>query len=226
MLTTMMEQRAKEVKNCNKDNFKKIKQELNSPSSNVKEAAIQILDRICRIVQNNPDAKYSVEGMDIFQNETAFSSAIKKCDPAKYDKQMLKELRNEVNNNSEGKPGAILALVLNPAVAEKMQHFYPYFKVLFRMVQIGLTSRRKTVLDMKQLTNDKQIEAINVDIAALQAQIDNLNFHERMTGEVARGQADELASLEHKKEVQREQIAELMVWEQNPDSKKAQYFDL
>ena len=81
MLTTMNEAKAKELKNCGKDSLDKIKKIMaqGGPSRNTGQS---ILDRICQFVSGNESGSFAIEGQDIFLNETAFASAIKKCDPS------------------------------------------------------------------------------------------------------------------------------------------------
>lgn len=70
--------------------------------------------------------------------------------------------------------------------------------MLFKLVQSGLTLKKKLNLARQQLSYDKQIEEIKVKVDTQKALIKNLDFHQRMTAEAERIQAGEYAAIANK----------------------------
>ena len=135
MLTTMNEQLAKEVKKCDKAALQAIRKNLSSPQSSA--VGRQVLAKICQIVSKSESATYEVEGLDIFSSEAVLSSAVKKCDPSEMKKEYLSSLAAEITMDSEGQRGKVLGALMS---TENVAYF-PFFKVLFKLNQIGLTKR-------------------------------------------------------------------------------------
>jgi hypothetical protein len=73
-------------------------------------------------------------------------------------------MAGEVSQDSEAQQGKILADLMNSGSATYNVQFIPFFKVLFKLIQIGLTKKNKMTLDRKQLTADKNSQDLNVQI--------------------------------------------------------------
>ena len=58
----------------------------------------------------------------------------------------------------EGVKGKLLNALTSASKVEDTVIFFPYFKVLFRLVQIALTMKRRQNLEMRQVQADKNIE--------------------------------------------------------------------
>lgn len=152
-----------------------------------------ILDRICQLATGKENATYAVEGGDLFQSETTFSSTIKKADSSLIEKDTLKRMAGEINQD-----GTILSALMNPSNAAENVQFIPYFKVLFKLVQMGLTKKNKVNLERKQVTADKTLADLQVQIETQDAIIENLAFHETVSAEASRSRENDITNIETK----------------------------
>lgn len=190
MLTQMNEQLSKELKKCDKDAIANMRKQINSARSSA--VGRQILDKICSIVDNNKEGTYAVQGLDIINNEAGFSSRVKKCDPSKLDKAYLSELAGMVTMNSDGARGKILeSLMSNSGVQENVVYF-PFFKVLFKLTQIGLTMRNRNALQRGIEGTEKTIAEAKISMEQTFDLMENLNFQETMMAEMERSRNEDM----------------------------------
>jgi len=178
ILTAQGEQKAKAAKDCDKASINEIKKTMAAGISPAIGNGRAILDRICQLATGKETASYAVEGADLFQSEMTFSSAIKKADSSLIEKDILKRMAGEINQD-----GTILSALMNPGNAAENVQFIPYFKVLFKLVQMGLTKKNKVNLERKQVTADKTLADLQVQIETQDAIIENLTFHETVSAE-------------------------------------------
>ena len=82
--------------------------------------------------------------------------------------------------DTDGKKGAILERLTNPASAASAFHFFPYFKLLFKLAQIGMTKKTKESLERKQEAMQKEMDAADVHIGTQDALIKNLGMAQTM----------------------------------------------
>jgi hypothetical protein len=101
MMTTMNEQRAKELKTCDKESIQKIQKVMALGVSPVCGTARLILDKICQFVTGKETASYAAEGADLFLSELIFSSVVKKCSGTTLEKDFIKKIADEVNMDQE-----------------------------------------------------------------------------------------------------------------------------
>jgi len=140
ILTSMDEQKAKFAKSCDNASLTEIKGALMRGSCPHGE---EILDKITQFLTGNTKATFKNDGTLFFENETSFQKAVKKCDAAKNEKEWIRGVADSVNMNEDGIKGKLLAGISDPAESRNLIPFFPYFKVLFKLCQIGMTLKSK-----------------------------------------------------------------------------------
>ena len=223
LLTDMSEARAKFVKLCDKDSIKEVKKVMNARQSTAIGTATQILDRICQFLDASPDATFANEGATIFDSAESFASATKSCDPAAMEKSFIQDVAESVNMTQDGVKGSLLKSVSDSTAADAMLPFFPYFKVLYKLCQMGMTLKKKQSLQRKAETSKRELEELEISQVSAQRLVDNLGFHERMTAQANRIRSSELATMVAKKEQLEQKMRELMIYE-NEQAFRQQYF--
>lgn len=206
LLTSMQEAKAKFAKLADKDSIKDIKKQMSEGRSSAVQTGRQILDKICQFIAQDVNATYDREGTDIFMTSETFNSAVKKCDPSFHEKPWIRDAAQTVNMDLEGVKGSILQAVTNAGNLQDMAPFFPYFKILYKLCQIGMTLKSKQSLVRKQQAAKKEMEDLKVQQETAQALVDNLSFHERITAEVARIRTGELAAIIQKEQMIYEKV--------------------
>lgn len=225
MLTTLNQQLAKELKTCDKDSVKLIKKVMATGTSPACPTARQILDKICQLVCANDNATYAVEGVELFADEIIFQAQVKKSDPSTLDKESIKKIADEVNQTMDGVQGTLLAAVSQPSTASEMVKFFPYFKILFKLCQIGLTMKNKVNLERKLVQHQNSLKDLEAKVATEQRIIENLDFHRRISAEADRTRNYEVVELENKERELRAKIDAGKIYN-NPDQFYMKYFGL
>jgi len=150
LLTQMKEQKAKFAKVLDKKSVANIKRIVRQGSSRaVKAGGEQILDFLCQFLAKDSSALFAREGQDIFLSHETLAQAIKAVDPSHHEKAWLRDVADSVNMDVEGVKGKLLAQVSDPENAESMIPFFPYFKLLFKLCQLGMTLKTKESLVRK-----------------------------------------------------------------------------
>ncbi len=223
LMTDMTEVRAKFLKQCDKDSIKEIKRVMAVGVSPVCNTAREILDKICQFLDANPDASFSNQGTTIFDSAESFNSACKSCDPAAMEKAFIQSVAESVNMSLDGVKGRLLILVSDSTTSEAMLPFFPYFKVLYKLCQMGMTLKKKQSLERKAENSKKEMDELNIEQVTAQAIVDNLAFHERMTAEAGRTRQEELAALMRKERALANKIQELQLYKDEARFRE-QYF--
>ena len=104
------------------------------------------------------------------------------------------------------KQGTILAAMLDAVQGALLIPFMPYFKLLFKLCQIGLMMKKKQSLERKQIDADEYIADKTVKIASASALIDNLSFHERITAQILRTNEQDISAITNKQDRLRREI--------------------
>lgn len=196
MLTQMNEQLAKELKKCDKAAIANMKKQLASARSSA--VGRQILDRICSLVDGNQDGSYAVQGLDIIDSETGFSSKVKKCDPSKLDKAYLSQLAGEITMDNDGRRGKILESLMSSSGVQDNVVYFPFFKVLFKLNQIGLTVRNRNALQRGIEGTEKTIAEAKISMDSTFELMENLNFQESMMAEMERSRNEDMQVIVNK----------------------------
>ena len=220
IITSMEEQKAKFAKSCNNDSLNEIKAALLRGSCPHGE---EILDKITQFLTGNTKATFKNDGGLYFDNETTFQMAIKKCDSAKHEKEWIRGVADSVNLNSDGIKGKLLAGISDAAESKNLIPFFPYFKVLFKLCQVGMTLKSKQSKQRREEEASKTMSNLQVNVETQEALIDNLAFRDLIENEVQRSQNQELAALVNKRMQLETQIASLQAYE-NQDSFMQDYF--
>ena len=197
----MTEAKAKFLKGCDKDSLKKIKGILSAGSSGAVGTGREILDNICRFVKKNTSSSYASDGEAIFATPESFSKAIKDCMPTDMDRNWLQTLASSVNQNTDGQKGSLLNAVSNPSTAVDMVNFFPYFKILFKLAQLGMTITKRTSLERQVDKHSKALEDATVDMEKQKAVVANLEFYKQVEAEVNRANEQEIETLRVKSDV-------------------------
>ncbi len=87
---------------------------------------------------------------------------------------------------SEGVKGSILAAVTDATKVNEMAAFIPYFKVLFKFCQLGMTLKTKQNLLRKEEAAAKETEDLTAKKATMSEILANLDFSEDIKAEVTR----------------------------------------
>lgn len=195
MLTTMNEAKSKFGKNCDEKAIKEIKRIMGSGSSTAVQLGRDILDGICLLVKDSPDATWSSHGQDVFESAEAFNKCLRKADMRELEKGEIKKLADKVNCKDNVK-GDILARITQDTNTLDNVPFFPFFKVLYKLCQIGMTLRTKRSFERKQHTIENEMADIQVEVDKHQAVYDSYNMHQRYTAEIERSQNDEIRKLQ------------------------------
>lgn len=208
----MNEAKAKETKNCDAKSLAAIKK-IMVQGSPARATGEQILNRITQFITQNENATFAREGEEYFNNEASFASAIKKCDPSQMERQFIQSVAQQVNQRNiagEGKAsieqGEILRAVSDANNATHMLPFFPYFKLLFKLCQLGMTLKKRQSLEMKQVSADVYIKDKKVSATTAESQVGNLSFHEKISEQVNRTMQQDIAALVSKQERLRREI--------------------
>ena len=201
MLTAQNEAKAKETKNCDKASINEVKKIIMGGVSPALDLGRSIMNRIAQFITGSETATFA-PGDAWFASAEAFTSAVKKCDPSRMERQFIQTVANQVNQKTvEGKDGnviqqgEILQKISNSANANANLPFFPYFKLLFKMCQIGMTMKKKQALEMKQVTADQFIKDKEVAIISSRGLVSNLDFHQRITAQVQRTTEEDIAAI-------------------------------
>lgn len=196
MLTQMGEQVAKEVKKCDKEALKAIKTNLNGAKKS--QVGQNILEAITKIVSGKESASYAIEGIDVFDNEATLSSSVKKCDASKMPKEYLSTLAREITTDVEGQHGPLLRSLLEATAAADNLAFFPFYKVLFKLNQIGLTRRNWNSLKHNIEGKEKTITETKIVMSSLEDLMQNLEFHTKISEEIQRSKSNDIMTVHNK----------------------------
>lgn len=197
LITGMEEARAKFAKACDADSLKEIKAALMRGSCPLGE---EILDKITQFHTGNTKASFKNDGNDLFRDDTTFQMGIKKTNAASHEKEWIRSVADSVNMDAEKKKGKILAGISNPEQAKDLVPFIPYFKVLFKLCQVGMTQKSRQSKQRREEEATKTLKDLEVNCETQEALIENLNFRKLIDGEVERAQQTELRALEEKRQ--------------------------
>ena len=81
-----------------------------------------------------------------------------------------------------------------------MAPFYPYFKLLYKFCQMGMTKKTKESFERKVEKANEDLENYRVQLETFEAYIRNLSFADRIADEVARAQEQDFALLRQKQQ--------------------------
>lgn len=76
--------------------------------------------------------------------------------------------------------------------------FFAHYKLLFKMCQMSLTTKRMTGFERKQAKSDESISEIQTQMETYQAISKNLDFHKELTNEADRMRTCEIALMQKK----------------------------
>ena len=178
LLTTMNEQKVKIAKALSKDSVASVKKAISNRQTPA--GAVDILDRLCQFMAKDTSATYDKQGRDLFENHETLAKAIKATEPSYHEKAWLRDVADSVNMNADGLRGKLLAQVMEPETAKQMVTFVPYFKLLYKFCQLGMTLKTKESLIRKHIAATEECERVIVELETLDKRRQNLRFYERI----------------------------------------------
>ena len=155
LIQGMHEQKNKDIKGADKANLKEIEKQLVQLQSDT--TIKYILDSICIFLTGSTDATFAKNGQDFFTDEKVYGESIRKCKPETLDKNFLREIANKINTDADGKSGAIATAITQVDEPTKYINFFCHFKVLFKLVQIGLSVKKQEKLEKEKVTYQNDI---------------------------------------------------------------------
>jgi|Transcript_40596 hypothetical protein len=210
MIKTMNEQKAKFLKPCDKNSLANVKKIVSSNQSRAAGTGREILDGICKFIKKDPNASFATDGQTIFMHPELFSKNIKECFPEDADKAWLQKMATSVNQPiGEGSvKGSLLKAVTEATTSSDMAPFFPYFKILYKLAQLGMTICKKTSLERQVAEKTKAMDDSQIEMEKQQAIVDNLSFYQRVQDEVNRASEEELYTLNFKSQDLRRKMSE------------------
>jgi hypothetical protein len=155
LIQGMHEQKNKDIKGADKANLKEIEKQLVQLQSDT--TIKYILDSICIFLTGSTDATFAKNGQEFFTDEKVYGESIRKCKPETLDKNFLREIANKINTDTDGKSGAIATAITQVDEPTKYINFFCHFKVLFKLVQIGLSVKKQEKLEKEKVTYQNDI---------------------------------------------------------------------
>lgn len=141
-----------------------------------------ILDGLMKFINKNIKATFADDGKDVFDTKN-FGEAIRRCKPEALDKDDLKKMAHEINQDAEGAQGTIAKAIVQTEDPSKYLDFFCHFKVLFKFVQIGLSCKRQVQLQKKLDQVELEIQELKSKVKDEEKVLEELSFHENMRRE-------------------------------------------
>lgn len=204
LIQAMDEQKNKDVRQGDKKNLEEVVKMMNAPDLTMS----YVMDSITQIVTNKMNATFKDEGHKFFTEEN-YASEIRKCKPELLDKDDLKRIALRINVDAEGQPGDVQKNMTQVDDPAKYVALFPHFKVLFKLVQMGLSKKRMANLQRKLDANDKEVAAVDRAIETETSVIENLRYHHMMAQEGQRLRDHEVNFLNGKKMSLEQRISDL-----------------
>ena len=152
----MHEQKNKDIKAADKKNLDAIKSMI-AQNSQYDATMRYVLDSMMQLLRGKTSATYASEGQTIFADEKTYGENVRKCKPEILDKGDLQSMAERININSSGKAGDIAESITDHNQPQKYLHFFCHFKVLFKLVQIGLSVKKMVKLQKEKAKYGQEI---------------------------------------------------------------------
>ena len=137
--------------------------------------------------------------MESTADEKVWGELIRKCKPEELDKDYLKGMAQEINVNDKNESGSIAKRIVQTDQPTMYLPLFCHFKVLFKLVQIGLSVKRVKNLQRKKDAADREKSDILTKIAEEKAILKELEFHKEMRKEAQRIKEQEIKFLVNKR---------------------------
>ena len=103
-----------------------------------------------------------------------------------------------VTMNSDGGRGKILESLMSTSAVQENVVYFPFFKVLFKLTQIGLTVRNRNALQRGIEGTEKTIAEAKISMEQTFDLMENLNFQESMMAEMERSRNEDMQVIVNK----------------------------
>lgn len=203
----MHEQKNKDIKNINKKNIEGIKQLFVEGAADLQMNFI--LDSIVQFLTGKEAASFSQNGSEFFTDEATLGAALRKIKPENLDKDHLKRIAHKIKIDSDGQPGEVYNHLQKTENAARYLLFYSHFKILFKMVQIGLSVKRVKNIQRKLDKDNATATELANQLKDENAVLDELKVTEQMVEEAERMRAEEIRVLSEKRDQLTRRIQEL-----------------
>ena len=158
-----------------------------------------ILDQLMKLVLKDKTASFEKNGGEIF-TAANYGEKIRGCKPEALDKDDLKGIACLINQDAEGAQGKYAKNITQTDEPTKYLDFFCHFKVLFKLVQIGLSVKRLENLNKKKDKCALEIQELKAKIQDEESVAEQLKFHEGMRKEATRIRECEIRFLQQKRE--------------------------
>lgn len=181
LIKSMDEQKNKEVRSADKKNITDVLN-LMRDQNRVNTSMLFIMDRLVGILAGDSKCNFQNKGQEIFSVDN-YATFVRKAQPDLIDKDDLKAIALRINVDSAGQPGDIQREILQVDQPTKYILFFAHFKILFKLVQMGLSMKRMNNLTRKLDENNRNLAEVNKSISVQQEIIANLACSDAMLRE-------------------------------------------
>lgn len=153
----MNEAKHKQLKYCDAASFKLLARMRSD--GNMPKVGREILDLIIKFIKGDKDATWEKEGEELFEKPEIFAKGVRKADLTKFELSYIGEVGQKIQQTEEGETGSILTELLREAASAENMPFFPYYKLLYKMVHIANTLKNKASFERHLETYVKTIAA-------------------------------------------------------------------
>jgi hypothetical protein len=162
------------------------------------QTMVYILDKLCAILSGDANQTFASKGLAIF-DVLNYGSEVRKAKPFMMDKDWLSDVARQINVDANGNAGPIQQQILDVSDPHRYLAFFCHFKVLFKLVQMGLTQKRLNNLQKKLDQTTAEMNTIERAIYEEEQAIHNLRFQNEMRLEAERIRNNDIKFLSEKK---------------------------
>ena len=144
LIQVMHEQKNKDIKQADKKNMAAIKKQVQQGTCD--STMMFILDNMMKFLAKDTGASFNANGEEFFRDEKVYGESVRKVKPEVLDKNELRKIAHNINLDEDGSQGRIQVQLLNIDDPTKYLNYFCHFKVLFKLVQIGLSNQRVNAL--------------------------------------------------------------------------------
>jgi len=125
------------------------------------------------------------------------------------DKEVVKAMAYRVNCDAEKEAGDIQKAMTDKLKAEENLIFYVHYKLLFKLVQMGISIRKMNGLQKGINATVERNKELDVKVTTWKTISDNLAFGTMLKSEADRMRNEEIATLQKKHDMLKEEIEKI-----------------
>ena len=198
LIDEMKEQKNKDVKAVDEKTWKSIMDK--AQKQTISKEQEFLLNSLAKIFTANEGASWDDAAVheECFKDAGVFGSWIRKVKPEKLDKECIKGIAYRINQDGDGKPGDIQEYMCSVENSPNNIDFFPFYKLLFKLCQMSIITRKRNNFQKKQAVNQISIDQIQTDVETQATISQNLDFHKELSDEAARMRSNEITQLQEK----------------------------